>query len=181
MRRVLVTIGSVLLLATAAARAGDPPATTKPDAAVPTPAVAPTPAMAAHTYYTPTDIKWSEAPPGLPKGAKACVLEGDLAAPGPFTIRAWMPAGYKVMPHTHPGIEHLTVISGAIHMAFGDSWDESKAHALPAGSFSIMPAGVSHYVWTKEETVIQVHGVGPWGINYVNPSDDPRNQKQATK
>src|SRR6266516_2325396 len=32
----------------------------------------------------------------------------------------------------------------------------------------------THFVVFNEETVIQVHGVGPWAINYVNPADDPR-------
>lgn len=37
-----------------------------------------------------------------------------------------------------------------------------------------MPAKTQHYAFTNEETVIQLHGVGPWAINYVNPADDPR-------
>jgi hypothetical protein len=66
-------------------------------------------------------------------------------------------------------------------MGTGEAWDESKARALPAGSVGIMPAGMRHFAFTKVETVLQLHAMGPWGINYVNPQDDPRNQKQATK
>ena len=39
---------------------------------------------------------------------------------------------------------------------------------------SIMDPKTNHFAWTKEETIVQVHGVGPWGFTYVNPADDPR-------
>jgi hypothetical protein len=26
------------------------------------------------------------------------------------------------------------------------------------------------------ETIVQVHAIGPWGLTYVNPKDDPRNK-----
>mgnify|MGYP001287850525 CR=1 FL=1 len=61
-------------------------------------------------------------------------------------------------------------------MGMGDTLDTTKARALPKGSFSVMPAQVHHYAFTKEETVVQIHGMGPWGITYVNPADDPRKQ-----
>jgi hypothetical protein len=32
----------------------------------------------------------------------------------------------------------------------------------------------NHYALTQEEVIVQVHGVGAWGITYVNPADDPR-------
>jgi hypothetical protein len=34
--------------------------------------------------------------------------------------------------------------------------------------------GMTHYAFFPEETVIQLHGIGPQGITYVNPADDPR-------
>ena len=40
-----------------------------------------------------------------------------------------------------------------------------------------MPKGHHHFAWAKGETVVQVHGVGPWAIVYVNPADDPRTAK----
>src|SRR5262249_52278264 len=52
----------------------------------------------------------------------------------------------------------------------------AKGRAMPAGSFGTWPAGMRHYVWVEGETVIQLHGTGPWSLTYVNPADDPRRQ-----
>ena len=85
-----------------------------------------------------------------------------------------LPANFKVGVHTHPVIEHVTVISGTFHLGIGEQFDPSKARAYTPGGVTIMPPGMPMYAFTtKEETVIQVHGVGPWGINYLNPADDP--------
>lgn len=59
-------------------------------------------------------------------------------------------------------------------MGLGDKFDNEKLQALPIGSFAVMITGTRHFAMTKEETIIQLHGMGPWGINYVNPADDPR-------
>jgi len=56
----------------------------------------------------------------------------------------------------------------------GDKLDAANAKPLPAGSVVIMQPKTNHFLWTKEEAIVQVHGVGPWGITYVNPADDPR-------
>ena len=76
--------------------------------------------------------------------------------------------------HSHPAIEHVTVISGTFNVGMGDKLDPSKSQAIPAGGVAIMQPKMNHFAWTKEETILQVHGVGPWGVNYVNPADDPR-------
>jgi quercetin dioxygenase-like cupin family protein len=92
----------------------------------------------------------------------------------PFTFRLKLPADYKIPAHWHPAIEHVTVISGTFHMGTGDKLDMAKTKALSAGSVAIMQPKTNHFGWTKDETVVQVHGVGPWGITYVDPADDPR-------
>lgn len=127
-----------------------------------------------HLMLAPNDLKWTDKTPGLPAGGKMAILEGDPNKPGPFTFRFRAPAGFKVMPHSHPGTEHVTVLSGVVHMGMGDAFDKSKAKKLTAGSFAVMPAGGNHFVWVEEEAIVQIHGVGPWGITYVNPADDPR-------
>ena len=127
-----------------------------------------------HIMLKSGDIKWTDAPPSMPAGAQIAVIEGDLKKAEPFTFRLKLPANYQIAPHTHPTIEHVTVLSGTFYMGAGDQLDPEKAVALTRGSFAAFQSGHSMFAWTVEETVIQVYGVGPWGINYINPADDPR-------
>ena len=129
-----------------------------------------------HTLLMPTDLKWTDGPASLPKGTTAAVMEGDPSKPGPFTMRLKLPANYKIPSHWHPGIEHVTVLSGSFYMGLGESFDQSKASKLSASGFAVMQVGTRHFAFTKEEALIQLHGIGPWGITYVNPADDPRSQ-----
>jgi hypothetical protein len=128
-----------------------------------------------HGLFTPGDIKWMDAPPSLPPGAKLAVLEGNPSEEGFFTMRLQMPDGYKIPPHWHSGVEHVTVISGTFNLGMGDKFDEKAGTVMPAGTFGFLPPQMKHFAWASGETVIQLHGVGPWTITYVNASDDPRN------
>lgn len=136
-------------------------------------------APAAHTMFTPSDIKWGEGPPSLPAGAKVAVLEGDPAKEGYFAMRLKAPAGYKIMPHWHPGIERVTVISGTFHIGLGDTFDESKGHAMPAGTYATMRPKTHHFAWSEGETELQITTLGPWKLIYVNPEDDPSRASKA--
>ena len=126
-----------------------------------------------HVMIVPADLKWSPVP-SLPAGAEIAVIEGPLNIEGPITARIKFPANYRLPAHTHPVIEHVTVLSGTFHMGAGDKLDTTKTKALPPGAFAIMHPGTQHFAWTEVETIVQIHSVGPWGINYVNPADDPR-------
>ncbi|MFV8327733.1 cupin domain-containing protein [Flavobacterium sp. ZS1P14] len=130
-----------------------------------------------HIMVMPNDIKWAPAPPGLPPGSQAAVIEGDPGAAGLFTMRAKIPANYRIMPHWHPADEHITVLKGSCYMGMGDEYDEKTATKMTTGAFAVMKTGTHHYFFTKEECIIQLHGMGPWGITYINPADDPRNKK----
>jgi len=130
-------------------------------------------------FYTPETIEWKEGPAALPAGAKVAALEGDPTKEGPFVMRLQMPDGYHIPPHTHPKTERVTVISGAFYLAMGENLDRSAAKKVAAGSFAFWPAGMKHTAWAEGETVIQLHGIGPWQINYLNPADDPRNAKKS--
>jgi quercetin dioxygenase-like cupin family protein len=127
----------------------------------------------AHVMVTPADLKWADVP-SLPPGAKIAVIEGPLTEAVPFTIRLKLPANYKIPAHSHPAIEHVTVISGTFNLGTGDKLDEKKTKPLSAGSVAIMQPKTNHFGWTKAETIVQVHGIGPWAVTYVNPADDPR-------
>ena len=128
-----------------------------------------------HVVLQADAIQWGPAPPVLPAGAQAAVLYGDPSKDGPFTIRLSAGDGYKVPPHFHPTAENVTVISGTFHVGTGDTLDTAKATALTAGGFVSLPAGMHHYAWMEGPTVVQVHGIGPFALTYVNPADDPRN------
>ncbi|HKP01900.1 MAG TPA: cupin domain-containing protein [Chthoniobacterales bacterium] len=135
-------------------------------------------ASSEHVMYAAADLKWGDAPPSLPAGAKLAVLEGDPKKEGLFTIRLQMPAGFKIPPHTHPTAEHVTVISGTCYLGMGPKFDEATAKTMTAGAYAVMPAGMQHFAGSKEGCVIQVHATGPFEVKYVNPADDPRTAKK---
>jgi hypothetical protein len=126
-----------------------------------------------HQMIKPADLKWS-AVPSLPAGAQIAIIEGKMSEAQPFTVRLKFPANYKLPAHWHPAVERVTVLSGTFHMGVGDKFDEAKVMALTVGSLAIMQPKTNHFALTREETVVQLHGVGPWGITYVNEADDPR-------
>jgi quercetin dioxygenase-like cupin family protein len=131
-----------------------------------------------HRVLKPSDLKWGEAAPGLPAGGKMAVLNGDPTQAGPFTVRLKAPAGYKVMPHTHPTAERLTAISGTFKIGMGEKFDEASMQEMAPGSYIVLPSGMAHFAKVGKESVVQIDSEGPFQINYVNPSDDPRNAKQ---
>ncbi len=122
-------------------------------------------------------IKWGPAPPSLPPGAQAAVLMGSPAKEGPFVLRLKFPAGFVIPPHRHSKEEHVTVISGSFAMSTGEKFDRAAARPLPPGSFIRIPAEHPHWAWTERETVVQINGMGPFDVRYVNASDDPRLKK----
>lgn len=128
---------------------------------------------AGHVMVAPNDLKWGDVP-SLPPGAKVAIIEGSLTEAVPFTVRIKLPAGYKIPAHWHPAVERVTVMSGTFNLGMGEVLDSQKTTALGPGSVAIMQPKTQHFVWTNEETVVQLNGTGPWGITYVNPADDPR-------
>ena len=102
------------------------------------------------------------------------ILEGDPTKPGMFTMRLKFPDGFTVGPHWHTQTEHATVIAGTLHLGMGEKLDRASARTLHAGSFGHWVAGTRHFAWTEGETILQLHGQGPWTITYVNAADDPR-------
>lgn len=129
-----------------------------------------------HDAVAVEDVAFKPGPPTLPPGAEFAVLHGNPAEEGQFVMRLKFPAGYEIRPHRHPKEEHVTVISGAFGMSTGEAFDRSAAPLLPMGGFVRIPVGEAHFAWTEEETVVQLNGIGPFGVEYVDPADDPRNK-----
>jgi hypothetical protein len=127
-----------------------------------------------HGIFPADSVQFEAGPPSLASGAKFAVLEGDPGKEGLFTMRLWLPDGFQIKPHWHPAVEHITVVSGTFHLGMGDAFDTAKTKALPVGAFAFMAPKMNHFAWAKGDTVIQLHGVGPWQINYLDPADDPR-------
>ncbi len=119
-------------------------------------------------------IKWSAAPPALPKGAQVAVLHGDPNKDGEYVMRVKMPPRYKMPFHWHSKTEHVTVISGALFVASQETYDKRIAHPVKQGGFLYVPARAQQFAFTKGATVIEIHGEGPYDIKYTNPSDDPQ-------
>ena len=123
---------------------------------------------------TPDALTWKDSP-NLPKGGQFAILIGDPTKPGAVVVqRLKFPPNYHVPPHTHPYAEFGTVISGSFGVGMGEKL-EMKSELSKPGSFWMHPARHPHYGWTgNEEVVIQIQFIGPGGIEYVNPADDPR-------
>jgi quercetin dioxygenase-like cupin family protein len=122
----------------------------------------------------PEDIEW-KAFAALPPSVGLAVLVGEPSAPRPYVIRVKVPAGVKTMPHRHPEDRIYTVISGVFYVGLGDQFDTDKLHAYPPGCVIVLPGHTSHYHWAKSgEYVVQVTAIGPLGLEYINPEDDPR-------
>ena len=121
------------------------------------------------------EMRWEACSAAIPRGPKCATLEGDrTVANMPFTYRLKIPDGYHIPAHVHPADAHLTVIAGTLNIGFGDTLDVKATKPMPAGSFIVIPRGAHHFYWTRGETIVQSHGIGPWGVAYVNPADDPR-------
>lgn len=126
-----------------------------------------------HTVAMPDSLKWVE-PATLP-GARLAVVQGDPGKEGLFVYRLKMPAGYRIPPHLHKASENVTVLSGVFFIGMGEVFDQKAATEMKVGSFVGIPATHRHFAFAgPEETLIQVHGVGPTDITFVNAADDPR-------
>jgi quercetin dioxygenase-like cupin family protein len=121
---------------------------------------------AGHSFVVPADLKWVPNP-ALP-GAATAVLVGDPKKPGPYVMRIKFPPNTNNLPHIHPDNRMATIISGTWYFGHGDEFDQGKGKALPAGTFFTESANTVHYNFTKsEEVIVQVHGTGPTGTEYL--------------
>lgn len=137
-------------------------------------------AQAQHAHapapYLAETAAWAPAPPVLPAGAEIAVLSGNPFAEGWFVLRLKLPAGYDVPAHIHSGDELITVISGEFNIGHGVVLDRAAGTLLTAGGFVEMPAGHPHFAWTSAETIVQIHGPGPFDITYTDPANAPVGQ-----
>jgi quercetin dioxygenase-like cupin family protein len=128
-----------------------------------------------HIIVKPDEFVWADGPKSLPAGVKSVLLEGDPSKKGPFTLRLQFPPDYIIPPHWHTQIEHVTVLEGKLHLGMGDKLNKEQATELQSGSYAVLPKKHKHFAFTSDSSaIVQLHGVGPWDIIYVNKADDPR-------
>jgi hypothetical protein len=121
------------------------------------------------------NVEW-KAFPAFPAQARLAILAGDPTKYGPYLIRVKLPAGTKMLPHCHPEDRIYTVISGVFYIGLGDVFDENKLTAHSPGCVLILPGGQPHFHWAKSgEYITQVNAIGPLGLAYLDPANDPRN------
>ena len=118
-------------------------------------------------------LKWDAAPAALPSGAQMAVVSGDPGKKGMFVVELKMPADYAVPPHWHPTNETVKVLSGKLHYGMTDKLMTS-AKTLTPGHSVTMTAKMHHWVHAPAPATVQVSGMGPFEITYVDPKDDPR-------
>jgi len=122
------------------------------------------------------DLEWKPFK-AFPPSVRLAVVVGQLSEPGIYTIRLRVPHGVRLMPHKHPEDRLYTVLSGVFHIGLGDEFDADKLEAYPPGTVVVLPGNTPHFHWAKtSEYVTQITALGPLGIQYVKPDDDPRNQ-----
>lgn len=121
------------------------------------------------TVKKPEELQWMQRSSGV----QVAVLHGDPAKPGPFVLRLRYPAGYHKGPHYHPRDAYVTVLSGRYFRGYGSVEERPEAIELTPGTFSVNPAGVSHYEWTTEPAELQVQATGPWESVYVDADGKP--------
>ena len=134
------------------------------------------PGEAVFTSVLSEDINWQPFA-AFPPEAQLAVVVGEPTEPGPYVTRVKVGSNVKLLPHTHPEDRVYTVISGVFYIGIGEEFDSDKLQAYPPGAVIVLPGGTPHFHWAKSgEYVSQITAIGPLGIEYVQPHDDPRNQ-----
>ena len=128
---------------------------------------------------TPIKPEWSPVGPNLLPGAEIAVLQGDPAKSELFTFRLRMPKGYVVAPHYHGTDLHVTVISGEFSAGMGDTVDLAHSPILRPGDFVTVKANQHHFDAARSAAVVQIYGMGPFSLTYVNPNDDPQRKRSG--
>ena len=124
--------------------------------------------MEAHKIVRFGDLKWMP----IIKGCDLAALSGDFNVEGqPFVLRIRCADGTKIPAHWHPGDESVTVLKGTFLLGMGETFDETKFQTMNVGNFTIVPKEMRHFGMAKGDFIVQIHGIGPFKNNWVNPSE----------
>ena len=137
----------------------------------------------------PGSEKWGEVPaaalvgtPSVDMGGtlRLAVIQGDPTKAGrTYTLRLSCTDGLKIAPHWHPTTENVTVVKGAAAVGMGSKWDDAALKDVPLGGFFSAGPQMRHFAQCKGDTILQVHGIAPFVVNFVSPdeSEPPRKPK----
>ena len=132
------------------------------------------PSRPAFRSILPGDVDWQPFH-AFPSPVRLAVIFGQPSEPGLYVVRVKVPSGVKLMPHRHPEDRIYTVMSGVFYIGLGSQFDGDKMRAYPPGSVVVLPGDTSHYHWARcGEYVTQIMAIGPLGLEYLDPDDDPR-------
>jgi hypothetical protein len=136
----------------------------------------------------PGSEKWGDVPaaalvgtPSVEMGGtlRIAIAQGDpMTAGRSYTIRLSCTDGTKIAPHWHPTTENVTVIKGAVALGMGSKWDDAALKDIPAGGFASAGPQIRHFAQCKGDTIIQVHGIAPFLVNFVSADDHESAKKQ---
>jgi hypothetical protein len=135
----------------------------------------------------PGSEKWGDVPaaalvgtPSVELGGtlRLAVLQGDpTKAGGTYTLRLSCTDGLKIAPHWHPTAENVTVVKGAVGIGMGSKWDDGALKEIGTGGFASAPAQMRHFAQCKGDTILQVHGVGPFLVHFVSAGGTAASKK----
>ena len=113
------------------------------------------------------DRAWHAGPQGMPAGIKFAAVTGDPAQPGPFVLRAELPPGYSIAPYRRSSDESIVVLTGALKIGDGSTFDPERMRNFNSGAFVRLRADEPHYATTDGGAVVQIMGTGPFALEYV--------------
>jgi hypothetical protein len=97
-------------------------------------------------------------------------VSGDFTKPGEtFVFRIHQDAGYITLPHTHPIDENITVVKGTWALGMGRRYNPAVLETMDLGTFGVAPKNMPHFALSKTETILQIHGIGPFSAQVVEP------------
>ena len=136
-------------------------------------------AVSKHAVLPADDQSWHAGPEGMPAGVKFAAITGDPAQPGPFVLRAELPAGYSIAPYRRSADESIVVLAGALKIGDGSSFDPAQMRNFGSGAFVRLRADEPHYATSDGGATVQIMGTGPFAIEYVGLREPARERARS--
>lgn len=145
------------------------------------------PAKQSAMVVEPGSEKWVDVPaaalvgtPSVELGGtlRLAVIQGDpMTAGRSYTLRLSCTDGLKIAPHWHPTTENVTVVKGQAAVGMGSKWDDAALKEVPTGAFFSAGPKTTHFAQCKGDTILQVHGIAPFVVNFVSADESQSDKK----